>query len=149
MRKTVITWGLLGAVCGLVFLMAIDRLAFGDIVPPEGCKATRKASVMTSSWYSIDSLKKEGTWKHSKGVMANGKKFKDEEKTCATRLWKIGTTLCVTNIKTKKSVIVKVTDKISQRLAEKRIDLSKIAFEEIEDLEKGLVQVKVQVYKAV
>ena len=99
---------------------------------------------LTASWYSIESLKKEGTYKHSKGVMANGEKFADEKNTCATRDYELGNYLKITNNETGKSVIVKVTDRISKRFRGKRIDLSKKAFAQIANLKSGLVKVKVE-----
>lgn len=105
------------------------------------CKLAH-ASEIKASWYSIESLKKEGTWKTSKGVMANGEAFKEEEFTCATRLWKLGTYLQIT--KGNLSVIVKVTDRIGKRFAKKRIDLSKSAFQQITDLKEGLISVEVR-----
>ena len=97
-----------------------------------------------ASWYSIASLKKEGTYKYSKGVMANGKIFSDNGYTCATRLYPLGTYLYVTNIKSNKTVKVKVTDRIGKRFAKTRIDLSKLAFSKLDKLEKGIIQVKVE-----
>lgn len=103
------------------------------------------AQELTASWYSVESLKKEGTWAYSHGRMANGKIFKDENLTCATRLWKIGTILRITSLSSKKSVSVKVTDRIGKRFANKRIDLSKKAFKEIANLNQGIIKVKVEV----
>lgn len=100
---------------------------------------------LKASWYSVESLKKEGTWKHSKGVMANGKLFKDSSLVCATRIFPMGQSLCITNIKNGKSVIVKVADKIGKRFAKSRVDLSKSAFQKISDLKEGLILVNVEV----
>lgn len=100
---------------------------------------------LTASWYSVESLKREGTYKTSKGVMANGRKFSDTNYTCASRLYPMDTYLRITNHNNRKSVIVKVTDKIGKRFATKRIDLSKGAFAKIANLKSGLVKVKVEV----
>lgn len=110
--------------------------------------AIRKAHAeeLTASWYSIESLKKEGTWKFSKGVMSNGETFDDNAYTCATRLYPLGSILRVTALGTKKalSVRVRVTDRIGKRFAKKRIDLSKTAFRQIAHLKQGIIQVKVE-----
>jgi rare lipoprotein A len=103
---------------------------------------------MKASWYSVESLKKEGTWKTSKGVMANGHQFKDTDYTCASNMHKLGTMLRVTNIKTGKSVNVKVTDRINVRFTYIRIDLSKQAFKEIADLDEGVIDVTMEVIDA-
>ncbi len=94
-----------------------------------------------ASWYSVQSLKKEGTFKTSHGVMANGQIFKDENLTCATRLFPLGTKIKIININNGKSVIVKVTDRIGKRFAHKRIDLSKSAFEKIANLKEGIIPI--------
>jgi len=102
-----------------------------------------------ASWYSTQSLIEEGTYngtktfKGTKGVMANGQRFNDLDFTCATRLYPLGTMLRITNPKSNKTVIVKVTDRISRRFARTRIDLSKGAFSQIADLKQGVVLITV------
>lgn len=106
-----------------------------------------RAETLTASWYSVASLKKEGTFKYSKGVMANGKLFKDEAFTCATRDFKLGETLKITSISSGKSVVCEVTDRISKRFKGKRIDLSRSSMEAIggkQALIQGLIKVKVE-----
>jgi rare lipoprotein A len=98
---------------------------------------------LIASWYSTASLKAEGTYSYSKGRMANGQQFSDNNLTCATRLYPLGTILVVTNVDNGKSVTVKVTDRISKRFAQTRIDLSRRAFSEIADLNKGLIKATV------
>lgn len=101
------------------------------------------ANQLKASWYSVESLKREGTWKTNKGVMANGHQFKDTDYTCASRMHKLGSVLRVTNVRNNKSVIVKVTDRIGYRFKDTRIDLSKQAFKEIADLDEGVITVSV------
>lgn len=103
--------------------------------------------ILTASYYSVESLKKEGTYAYSHGIMANGQKFHDDRLTCANRLFPLGTMLRVTNIKSGKSVIVRTTDRIGKRFARTRIDLSKKAMETLggkQALAKGLLLVKVE-----
>lgn len=126
---------------GLILVFALVAL-FMCFSPKE---AHAETVTLKASWYSVESLKKEGTWKYSKGVMANGKKFVDEEHTCACRLYPLGTTLRITNLRNKKTVTVKVTDRISKRFAQTRIDLSRGSFEQIADLKEGLVPISVEV----
>ena len=102
------------------------------------------AETLKASWYSENSLKKEGTWAFSHGVMANGQPFNENALTVACRLFKLGSRLKVTNLNNGKSVIVKVTDKIGKKFAKTRIDLSKGAFQKIADLKQGLIEVKVE-----
>jgi rare lipoprotein A len=106
---------------------------------------------LTASWYSKESLVKEGTWKNGERRMANGERFDENKLTCATRLYELGTYLQCTNLTNNKSVIVKVTDRIGKRFAKTRVDLSKRAFGELlskgETLDKGLMRLKVEVVK--
>lgn len=112
------------------------------------CRAAVTAPLeLTASWYSLDSLKKEGTFSRTKGIMANGKKFDENKKTCATRLFPLGTRLKITSLKTKKSVIVTVTDRIGKKYAQTRIDLSPAAFGQLTFLEDGLCDVIVEVWQ--
>ena len=102
------------------------------------------AQELTASWYSVASLKQEGTWRYSHGRMANGHIFNDNAYTCATRLFPLGSLLRVKSNTTGYSVRVRVTDRIGKRFAKTRIDLSKIAFEKIANLNQGLIKVKVE-----
>jgi rare lipoprotein A (peptidoglycan hydrolase) len=98
---------------------------------------------LTASWYSIESLKKEGTYKYSKGIMANGRIFNNDY-TCATNLYPLGAILRVYNPKNGKEVSVEVTDRINKRFTKTRIDLSQKAFSEIAECRQGIVRVKVE-----
>lgn len=128
-KDKVLTWILV--VAGVLVMVALFA----------GCACAQE---LTASWYSVESLKKEGTWAYSHGRMANGHIFKDEGLTCATRLFKIGTTLQVVSIRTGKRIRVQVTDRIGKRFAKNRIDLSKKAFEKIANLKQGLIKVNVE-----
>ena len=103
-----------------------------------------RAEELKASWYSIESLKQEGTWKISKGRCADGSYFNDNNFTCACRLYPLGALLRVTNLDSGKSVLVRVTDRIGIRFARTRIDLSKMAFLQLGKLERGLISVKVE-----
>ena len=100
--------------------------------------------ILLASWYSIASLTAEGTFKYSKGAMANGEIFRDDRLTAATYLYPLGCWLRVTNLSNRKTVKVKVTDRTNKRFAKTRIDLSQLAFSRIAKLERGLVAVKVE-----
>ena len=123
------------AVCMLLALVMM-------MVCAKGCHA--EGIPLKASWYSIESLKREGTYKHSRGVMANGHIFSDNGFTCATRLFPLGSTLRVNMGLSKDYVIVKVTDKIGKRFAKTRIDLSRAAFQRIANLKEGLINVEVE-----
>jgi len=99
---------------------------------------------LKASWYSIKSLKKEGTYKYSKGVMANGRKFEDGRLTAASRDYPLGTVLRVVNTRNNRVVVVEVSDRIGRRFKGKRIDLSRAAFAKIADLDTGVIPVKIE-----
>jgi rare lipoprotein A len=105
------------------------------------------AENLTASWYSVESLKKEGTWKHGEQKMANGKRFDENALTCASRIHRLGAVVEVINKENGKSVTVVCTDRIGKRFAKTRIDLSKAAFYRICDLRKGIVKVEVKEIK--
>ena len=103
--------------------------------------------ILTGSWYSEESLKAEGTWVRTKGVMANGQEFSDNRRTCACNLYPLGSWLFVTNMESGKRIIVQVTDRISEEHGGTRIDLSKSAMEALggkQALKDGLLPVKVE-----
>jgi rare lipoprotein A (peptidoglycan hydrolase) len=106
------------------------------------------AGELKASWYSNASLIKEGTWKNGKECrMANGRKFDENALTCAARLYPLGSVIRVTDVRTNKSVIVTVTDKIGKRFAASRIDLTRAAFLRLAPLSRGVLTVKVEVVK--
>ncbi len=102
------------------------------------------AEELKASWYSVASLKRDGQWSITKGVMSNGKAFSDSRLTAASRDWPLGTWVEVRNLANGKSVNVEITDRINKRFAHKRIDLSKMAFSRIGELKKGIVKVRVE-----
>lgn len=99
----------------------------------------KTAHAMDCSWYSVQSLKEEGTWKHGEQRMANGQRYSDDLMCCATRLYPLGSVLRISAPGGKHTEVV-VTDRIGKRFATKRIDLSKRAFAEIAPLKQGIVK---------
>jgi rare lipoprotein A len=80
--------------------------------------------------------------------MANGEIFDPEKRTCASWFFDLGTVLIVKSLDTGQSTEVVVTDRgPNKRLVKKGriIDLSKRAFQDICDLEKGLTRVSIKV----
>jgi rare lipoprotein A len=80
--------------------------------------------------------------------MANGRPFDPEKRTCASWFYDFGTILSVRSLDTGRTTRVIVTDRgPNKRLVKvgRVIDLSKRAFEDICDLEKGLTRVEVTV----
>jgi rare lipoprotein A len=125
-----------------IIVFSLIMLSTCDVTP-----ARAENIYLQASWYSLSSLKSEGTFKYSKGVMANGKLFNEDAFTCATRDYKLGTILRITNLANGKTIQVMVTDRIAKRFTGKRIDLSKRAFEILTNghLELGVIKVKVEI----
>lgn len=99
-----------------------------------------------ASWYSVESCKREGT----SGIMANGEVLKDEKLTCASWFYEFGTTLRITNLQNGKEVIVEVCDRGPAKWLVKKgriTDLSKLAFSQLDKLEKGIIKVRIEVIK--
>lgn len=131
----------------LVWIGMILLCLFFWVAMFKGCVNAGQDKELTASWYSIESLKQEGTYKHSKGVMANGQLFSDYGFTCANNLYPLGAILRVTAIDSGKSVIVKTTDRIGKRFGKTRVDLSITAMEALageQGLLQGLIKVKVE-----
>ena len=97
-----------------------------------------------ASYYTIESLKREGQWSKTKGVMANGQKYDENKYTCASNDYPFGTILKVTNTQTDKSVDVMVTDRGGFKKYGRNIDLSKAAFSKIANLKSGVIKVRIE-----
>ena len=109
-----------------------------------GSIASAEPKVLQASWYSVQSLIDEGTYKTSKGVMANGQRFHDSDMVCATRLFPLGARLRVTNIQNGRYVQVTVADRIGKRFEKTRIDLSSSAFKRLAPLREGIIKVSIK-----
>lgn len=92
----------------------------------------------TASWY--------GKPFHGR-LTASGERFNMNDLTCASNSHKIGTKLKVTNKSNGKSVIVRVNDTGGFKKYGRTLDLSRGAFNKIEDINKGLVKINIQVLK--
>ena len=92
----------------------------------------------TASWY--------GKPFHGR-LTASGERFNMNDLTCASNTHKMGTKLKVTNKTNGKSVIVRVNDTGGFKKYGRTLDLSRGAFNKIEDINKGLVKINIQVLK--
>ena len=83
-------------------------------------------------------------------LTANGERFRQNYYTCATYEYPLGTKLLVTYVSAggdERSVVVRVNDRgPSEKYREQGriIDLSKAAFRRLENLDRGLIKVRVQ-----
>lgn len=92
----------------------------------------------TASWY--------GNPFHGR-LTASGERFNMNDLTCASNTHKMGTKLKVTNKSNGKSVVVRVNDTGGFKKYGRTLDLSRGAFNKIEDINKGLVKINIQVLK--
>jgi rare lipoprotein A len=75
---------------------------------------------------------------------ASGERLNQRSNTAAHRTLPFGTRVKVTNIKNKKSIVVKINDRgpfVKGRI----IDLTRSAFSSIGDLDSGIIDVKIEV----
>lgn len=78
---------------------------------------------------------------------ASGEIFNKHALTAASNSHKMGTKLKVTNVKTGKSVVVKVNDTGGFAKYNRTLDLSQAAFQQIAPLSQGVAKVTIQVIK--
>lgn len=76
--------------------------------------------------------------------MSDGSRYHRDSLTCAHKSYPLGTMLKVTNLKNKKSVVVKVTDRCGSR---RIIDLSYAAAKELGMITAGVAMVRVEKYE--
>ena len=105
-------------------------------------------TVLTMMLFSLAYSQQSGTasFYHDKyhgRKAADGSVFSQYALTCASNVYKLGSTLRVTNTENGKSVIVKVTDTGAFKMS-RIVDLSKAAFSQIASLKKGLTKVLVE-----
>jgi len=132
MRKSYTTLTEIHRITGLIICVCL-------LMSPSTLNITKcYAQNVSCSWYSRASLIREGTWKNGKEKrMANGKQFDETKFTCATRMYPLGAILKITYAG--KVVQCEVTDRIGQRFATTRIDLSKTAFAVLAPLKQGII----------
>jgi rare lipoprotein A len=75
---------------------------------------------------------------------ANGETYDGKKYTAACNVLPLGTWIRVTNIRNKKTVIVKVNDRLHPKM-KRIVDLSRVAAEKLGYIGRGLTQVKVEV----
>ncbi len=89
-----------------------------------------------ASWYSESD---PGINRHT----ASGEVFDDQALTCASWDYTFDTRLAVTNPSSGKTVIVRVNDRGPAKRLNRLIDLTKRAFSEIADPQRGLIEAEI------
>jgi len=93
----------------------------------------------TASYYGVNPEKE----KLNKNVAMNIP-FSPHLLECASWDYPLGTVLKITNLENNRFVYARVTDRGPAKRLNRIIDLTVYAFEQIADLKKGLIQVKVE-----
>jgi len=75
---------------------------------------------------------------------ANGEKYSNEKMTCAHNTLAMGTWIRVTNLRNKKTVLVRVNDRLHHRNP-RLVDLSLAAAKQLGYIGRGITRVKVEV----
>ena len=77
---------------------------------------------------------------------ANGEIFSQEKLTAAHKSLPLGTIVKVTNLKNRKSVVVKINDRLPPK-SKRTIDLTKAAARELKMIHSGLAKVSLEIVK--
>jgi len=105
------------------------------IIRPEEKIKTSFDEIHSATWYNLHNH-----------YTASGERFHKDSLTAAYNHAEFGTYLKVTNISNNESIIVKVTDRMGNKSAN-RIDLSLCAFDSIANLSSGKAKVIIEVVK--
>ncbi len=116
-------------------------------------RSTWNTSMGSASVHTVEKgriLKGIASYYHDKFVgrkTANGEIFSQSKYTAACNKLPLGTYLKVTNLKNKKTVVVKVNDRLAKH-NKRVVDLSKASAKKIGSIRSGLAKVKVEVIPA-
>jgi rare lipoprotein A len=119
-----------------------DTIVSADSLTPNTFQPIGKSVNGIASFYSY---KLDGT------KTATGERYRNALLTAASNNFKLNTWVLVTNLKNKKSVIVRINDRMHPRMKKKGrvVDLSREAARQLEFMDNGLTKVKVQPIKFV
>jgi rare lipoprotein A len=127
----------------LIYVLAISMLVVfsaqsgiaQDTSVAKSAKAKSRVQYGIASYYSN---------KFNGRKTANGEIFSQEKLTAAHNTLPLGTYVRVTNLRNKKSVVVKINDRLNAR-NKRLIDLTKLAAQKLGFVKSGLTRVKVEV----
>jgi len=114
----------------IVVFVALFLFFAGDFTAKAGDLQSGRAS-----WYSTE----ECGYK-----TASGRPLDDDALTAAHKSLPMGSLVCVTNLETNRSVVVKIIDRGPYKRG-RIIDLTRSAFNQIASLNKGLVRISLRV----
>jgi rare lipoprotein A len=116
-------------------LLLLFMLCSLGVVAQDTAKKNSKTLYGIASWYS-DSFHGRKT--------ANGEIFSQQKLTAACNVLPLGTWVRLTNTRNKKTVIVKINDRMHPRM-KRLVDLSRAAAAKLDFLKSGLTRVKLEI----
>jgi rare lipoprotein A len=111
------------------------------IVYAQDTSTVKSAKAKTKVQYGIASFYSN---KFNGRKTANGEIFSQQKLTAAHNSLPLGTYVRVTNLRNKKSVVVKINDRLHAR-NKRLIDLTKLAAQKLGFIKSGLTRVKIEV----
>lgn len=121
-----------------LFAQTADSTVF---IPEKTLKTKTKVPVKIKTLFGVASYYAD---KFNGRKTASGELYQHQKFTAACNKVPLGTWLRVTNINNKRSVIVKVNDRLHPRM-KRVVDLSRVSAEKLGYVSRGLTQVKVEV----
>jgi rare lipoprotein A len=119
----------------LIFLLVVQKIDAQDSSKVKKTPAKSKVQYGIASFYSN---------KFNGRKTANGEIFSQQKFTAAHNSLPLGTYVRVTNLRNKRTVIVKINDRLHAR-NKRLIDLTKAAAQKLGFIKSGLVRVKIEV----
>lgn len=119
----------------LLLLVAFSSVAAFSQDSTAKKKAAPKALYGTASFYSD---------KFNGRQTANGEIFSQKKMTCACNVLPMGTWIRVTNLRNKRSIIVKVNDRLHPKM-KRLVDLTRAGANKLGFVSSGLVKIRVEV----
>ena len=143
MKKLLYEYGetMVEAVIALSIIILTVLVVTGHTAPKDAGYIVGQAS-----WYSVNSCAQEG----SSGITASGIKLNDNGLTCAMRSREFGKKYIVRNLDNGKEITVLHNDfgpaksYKGRDLSDRIVDLSKNAFAQIAELDRGIIRVAVK-----
>lgn len=125
----------------LLFVLVFSVSVFNVIAQQDNIKPVKKSNGKSKIQYGLASFYSN---KFNGRKTANGEIFNNQKLTAAHNTLPLGTYIRVTNLRNKRSVVVKINDRLHHK--NKRIvDLSRAAATKLGYIKSGLTRVKVEV----
>ncbi len=125
----------------LLFVLIFSASILSVSAQQDSTKSTKKSSVKAKIQYGLASFYSN---KFNGRKTANGEIFNNQKLTAAHNTLPLGTYVRVTNLRNKRSVVVKINDRLHHK-NKRIIDLSRLAATKLGFIKSGLTRVKVEV----